>query len=250
MSNERLRLAMSNAHVDIGALAAAAQVDPKTVQRWLAGRVPHPRHRWVVADLLHTREEALWPREATGVGAGGSAAEVVGVYARRAEVPRELWSRLLEEATHRVDLLAYAMLFLPEQHPHFVDTLREKAARNCPVRIALADPDSEQVRLRDAEERLGGTLAPRIRTTLRLLDGLLGWPGVEVRFHSAPLYNSVFRYDNDMVVTPHLYATHGFNAPVLHLRRLSGGDLFDTYADSFDRVVAGSVPVWPAAVAA
>jgi hypothetical protein len=37
---------------------------------------------------------------------------------------------------------------------------------------------------------------------------------------------------------------------VLHLRRLSGGDLFDTYADSFDRVLAGSVPAWPVPVAA
>src|SRR5207244_13422196 len=47
MANERLRSAMAKAGKDIANLADATAVDPKTVQRWLAGRVPHPRHRWV-----------------------------------------------------------------------------------------------------------------------------------------------------------------------------------------------------------
>ena len=40
--NESLRKAMADARVSIEALARAAEVHPKTVQRWLAGRVPHP----------------------------------------------------------------------------------------------------------------------------------------------------------------------------------------------------------------
>lgn len=41
MGNERLRAAMAAARIDIGKIATTAEVDPKTVQRWLSGRVPH-----------------------------------------------------------------------------------------------------------------------------------------------------------------------------------------------------------------
>ena len=42
VANERLRIAIANAQVDIDQIAEATKVDPKTVQRWLAGRVPQP----------------------------------------------------------------------------------------------------------------------------------------------------------------------------------------------------------------
>lgn len=42
--NEQLRLAMARGGVTQDALAAACAVDPKTVGRWLTGRLPHPRH--------------------------------------------------------------------------------------------------------------------------------------------------------------------------------------------------------------
>src|SRR6266568_256750 len=61
MANERLRSAMAKAGKDIANLADATAVDPKTVQRWLAGRVPHPRHRWVIASLVEEDEGHLWP---------------------------------------------------------------------------------------------------------------------------------------------------------------------------------------------
>lgn len=50
--NEQLRRAMATGRRDVAAVARAAHVDPKTVQRWLSGRVPRPRHRWAVADLF------------------------------------------------------------------------------------------------------------------------------------------------------------------------------------------------------
>lgn len=61
MGNERLRTAMTTARVDVDAVAATAGVDPKTVQRWLAGRIPHSRHRWAVASLVGDDEHYLWP---------------------------------------------------------------------------------------------------------------------------------------------------------------------------------------------
>ena len=45
-----------------------------------------------------------------------------------------------------------------------------------------------------------------------------------------------------MLVNAHLYATNAFAAPVLHLHRLAGGQLFANYAQSFDAVWEGSTP--------
>lgn len=59
--NDRLRAAMNHARLDIERVASELGVDAKTVQRWLAGRTPRPRHRWALAELLGADDEGLWP---------------------------------------------------------------------------------------------------------------------------------------------------------------------------------------------
>jgi hypothetical protein len=54
--------------------------------------------------------------------------------------------------------------------------------------------------------------------------------------HGTSLYNSIFRYDNQMLVNQHIYGAYGYIAPILHVRRVSGADLFETYLKSFDRI--------------
>ena len=235
--NERLRRAMAAARADLESVAAHAEVDPKTVQRWLAGRVPHARHRWRVAELLGVHEAALWPQEAAAEpGARGSARlEVVDAWAHRADVPVAVWVRLLEHARHHVDLLAYAMLQLPENHPGFVEVLLEKAAARAEVRIVLGDPGCEEVRRRDREEQFGGGMAPRIRTTLEHFRPLFGRDGIQLRFQAQPLYASIYRYDDEMLVNPHLWSYHAYQSPVFHLRRSPGG-LFDNYLHAFELI--------------
>jgi transcriptional regulator with XRE-family HTH domain len=44
--------------------ADVVQVDPKTVQRWVAGRIPQRRHRPKIARALDTPEDVLWPTDA------------------------------------------------------------------------------------------------------------------------------------------------------------------------------------------
>jgi len=65
---------------------------------------------------------------------------------------------------------------------------------------------------------------------------LVGVEGVEFRLHGTSLYNSIFRYDGQMLVNQHIYGTYGYVAPVLHLRKVAGADLFDTYMKSFELV--------------
>jgi transcriptional regulator with XRE-family HTH domain len=58
--SHRLRTATLRAQLNPAALASAVGVDVKTVNRWLAGRLPHQRTRLAVADTLGETEAALW----------------------------------------------------------------------------------------------------------------------------------------------------------------------------------------------
>ena len=57
MENEHLRTAITHAGLTLEEFADIVQVDVKTVQRWLAGRTPYPRHRARVAGALDTTEQ-------------------------------------------------------------------------------------------------------------------------------------------------------------------------------------------------
>ena len=185
--NERLRVAMTAKAMEIEALARLAGVDPKTVQRWLGGRVPHPRHRWRICDILGHSEQDLWP--GVGLGASGThqTSEIAAAYAHRADTPSQLWSGMLDRVRTNLDLLGYAMLFFPEQHPRLGRIIEDKCAGGLRVRIALADPDSAEVMARDNLEGLGGTLPARILSTAAHFEPLLSSTGVEIRYHSVPL---------------------------------------------------------------
>lgn len=243
MANERLRTAMAKAHQSVEDVAEATEVNEKTVQRWISGRTPHARHRWAVAKLLGEDERFLWPASEQQLEPGAATtSEVLATYAHRIDVPAQTWTDLLAGARQRIDLLGYAMLFLPEMNPRLGDLLRGKAAAGCQVRMALGDPDSTQVAERDTEERLNGALVGRIRNSLVHFEPLIGVDGIEVNLYSAPLYNSVFRFDDEMLVTPHLYGAPGSWAPVLHLRRVGAGGMFDRFATHFDDLWKASRP--------
>ncbi len=245
MGNERLRRAMARQMRSTGELSEAIGVDPKTVERWLAGRTPHSRHREALARQLEVRSDYLWPtagptrRERVDGATGG--AEVVAVYPHRASVPVDLWKEVARSAVEHVDVLAYAALFLPEQDAHLVSSLKAKAARGCQVRILLGDADSPLVRLRGEEEGIGDGMAARVRMAFGHYRPLLQEQGVVLRQHGTTLYNSIFRFDDDMLVNTHAWGSNAYKSPVVHLRRVDGGSMFDTYAASFEAV-------WEAAV--
>lgn len=233
---------MLAAHVDIEAITRATDVDPKTVQRWMKGRVPHARHRWKIADLLEVSEQELWPGEHDQAILDTS--EVIATYGRRSDAPASAWWQLFIQADVQIDMLANAMLFIPEQNTRLVDLLREKADNGCKIRIAVADPSCEAVRLRDEEEGLGGTLPGRIRTTLYHFRSLRDYADIEIKYHSTILYNSLFRGDDELFVTPHLYGLHGSQAPLLHLRRFRGDDgIFANFTRHFEHVWITTVPI-------
>lgn len=242
MANDRLRAAMAAAGVDTDTVAEAASVDPKTVQRWLGGRVPHPRYRMALVRLLGAEEGYLWPSARPDVGPGAVAtSEVVAAYGHRVDIPKERWNTLVAMARRHIDLLGYAFLFLPEQHVELTSAIEQKCRDGCQVRIMLADPDGRHVLERDALERLGGNLPARVRTTLHHLEPIRDVAGVEIRFHNVHLYNAIYRFDDEMIVTPYLYRAHGYQHPALHLRRLSAYGAFAAFADQYDMIWSEAV---------
>ena len=120
-------------------------------------------------------------------------------------------------------MLVFAGLFLPDGYPEIAKLLAAKAEQGTKVRLTLGDPDSDAVRRRGEEEQIGDGLAARVRLGLMYLREAIGAPGVELRFHATTLYNSIYRFDDDMLVNTHVYGAPAAHSPVLHLRRLPGG---------------------------
>jgi hypothetical protein len=244
MANERLRDSLLRAGMSTENAATKIGVDAKTVERWTTtDRTPYPRHRNALSTMLGVAESYLWPDAVPPARqAKIAASEIVGVYPHRNTVPVELWDQLLHAATDRIDVLVHAGQFLTER-PDFVRILNEKAAAGVNTRINFGDPASRAVGLRSEEEQLGkGVLAARIKYGLVAYRPLLSTPGIEFRFHKTTLYNSIFRFDGEMIVNMHVYGVPGAHAPALHLRKLGAGDLFDTYAKSLVDVWTLSKP--------
>jgi len=244
--NDRLRSTLLASGCTEQALAAELQVDPKTVERWvLTGRTPHRQTAWRAAKRLQVKATWLWPdldrpRVVTTI-----APELVAHYPHRSEVPRELWMELLEGARSEISLFADAALFLPEENPEAIGALRRKAEQGVPVRLMLGDPDTPEMALRGEEERLFNAIPARIRMALAYYRPLAGAEGVAFHLHRTALYNSIFRFDEEMLINSHVYGEYGYMAPIIHLRRLEGADLFEMYARSFERVWEISYSVTP-----
>lgn len=244
MSNERLRDAMMSANLTPDEIAPRLNVDPKTVERWITtDRVPYPRHRHKLAVILHKSEAYLWPSAVSDNRAAEiSESEIVRTYPHRNAVPQELWEQLLGRAQEAIEILVYVGMFLTEK-PDLPAALRGKAGDGVKIRMLFGDRDSLAVIQRSTDEGIGPhTISAKIDHALAYFRSLRDVPGIEVRTHSTVLYNSIYRFDDDMIVNPHVYGKMASHAPALHLRRLSAGSLFATYADSYEAVWEQAMP--------
>jgi transcriptional regulator with XRE-family HTH domain len=237
--NDSLRRAMFRAHLTEEDIATRLAVDPKTVRRWLDGRVPYPRHRWQLMNVLGSDEDELWP----GLDAARSRpAEIAAVYSHRSSVSNDSWRELYKAAEHEIDILAYSGLFLAE-NPEVRRMLAAKAASGVRIRIALGDPDSPHVADRGTAEEIGEAMAAKVRNALILYRPIAHLDGVQLRLHRTVLYNSIYRADDQLLVNQHIYGIPAAHAPVCHLRRSTGGEMFQSYLDSFERIWATATEV-------
>jgi hypothetical protein len=242
--NERLRAALLEHGLTPATLAETLRVDPKTVERWITqNRLPYRKTRYQVASLLKTDENFLWPDALPPeqVAAAGES-ELVAIYPHRWAVPNDVWRRLYESAERDIGVLVYSGLFLAES-TGLLPLFAQKARAGVNVRVLFGDPDSTEVAQHGAEIGLDDAMAARVRNALVVYKPLQAVENVEIRLHRTPLYNSIYVADDQLLVNTQIYGEPAQNSPVLHLRRVAGGDMVSTFLDSFERVWSGATPV-------
>lgn len=238
-ANERLRTAMLRTGTTAGDLAACCGVDVKTVDRWLTlGRVPHRANRWDAARRLGYEEDYLWPG-APGRSrdpAGAAQSELVRLYPDRGSIPRGAWHDLFSGAREEIGVLVYAALWLAED-AGTRRLLADRGRAGVRVRMLFGDPACAAVAQRGEEEGIGAVaIGAKIRNVLALFRPLVLEGLAEVRLHGTVLYNSVYQADDQVLVNTHVYGNVANCAPVLHLRKISGGTMTATYLEACNRI--------------
>ena len=240
--NEPLRRALLRARLREHDIAACLGVDPKTVRRWLTGRVPYPHNRAAIAELVGADEAELWP-DAGGLLAARTRPEELGtVYPHRWAVPREAWVRLFGSAEREIAILAYSALFLAED-AGILRILADKGRAGVTVRIALGDADGPHAAQRGEEEGIGNAMPAKIRNALTLYRSLSAVENIEIRLHRTVLYNSIYRADDQVLVNQHAHGISAAQTPVFCLSNTGSGEMATLYFDSLERVWASSAPL-------
>jgi hypothetical protein len=240
--NEPLRRALLRARLREDDVAARLAVDPKTVRRWLNGRVPYGNNRAALADLVGAEEAELWPDAGGPLTTRTRPEELGAVYPHRWSVPREVWVRFFESANQEIGILAYSALFLAED-AGIVGILAEKGRAGAKVRIALGDPDSPQVIQRVKDEGIGDAMPAKIRNALTLYHSGLQAKNVEIRLHRSVLYNSIYRADGQLFINQHAFGIPAAHAPVFCFHGPESGDIFAAFLASFEKIWSTAEPI-------
>ncbi|WAX55119.1 hypothetical protein M6B22_11160 [Jatrophihabitans cynanchi] len=240
--NERLASAMQAAGLSPAALAGRVAVDdPKTVQRWVAGRQqPHRTTAQAVATEVGVPVGILWP----GLGLRSDIPEELAhMHVSRRELQPGQIETLLRGAERHVDVLAYAATWLWDTVPGITGRLIDAAERGCQVRICLGDPDSAAVAARGAEEGIGEAMTGRCRLAIGYASPVVRAVPGTLRLHATTLYSSIFRFDEQLLVNWHIYGTPAADAPVFQFRIPEDGraSIATRLAAAFDSIWDSSV---------
>ena len=211
MENEHLRAAIRRAGLTLEEFADIVGVDVKTVQRWLAGRTPHPGNRSRVTGALDTSEHELWPDAVPPSDEPSERGQPVPLltdvvagygYATDHDAPDP--ADILRSAAERIELIA------PNVMPGIVDLLLEKAADGCHVRAIIEDPDAH-------------------------VEPLLGVDRIEIRASAVGEQFGLHRADDQMLLALRRIGVLTESPPVILLRRRTGDGMFDRLADEFEQ---------------
>jgi len=219
MENEHLRTAITRAGLTLGEFADIVQVDVKTVQRWLAGRIPYPRHRTRVAGALDTTEHALWPNVVPPPTESPEREQPMPVvtdviagygYATDRDAPNPV--DVLRSAAARIELI------IPNVIAGIVDLLLAKVAEGCHARAIIEHPDGQ-------------------------VEPLLGIDGIEIHGSRGGENYGLYRADEQMLLALHHIGLHSEPSPLILIQRRTSAGLLDRLADEFDERWGQTTPL-------
>ncbi len=231
MPNDLLIAEIRKSGLELHEVADIAEVDPRTVQRWLAGRLPHPRYRQKLTAALGATEGELWP-QVLEAARKPDTNEIVAAWPQRRDPDAPDWRALLRGA-NEVDLLGYTLSQITDTSGA-IKQLRTRSAAGTQIRISIADPDGPAARSADQLQRPPGRLIPRIVAARQQLLQLA--PTVALRQHQIATTHTLLRFDDELLLTIHTHGTPGFQAPLLHLRREQDYGIFDQLAKHFEDI--------------
>lgn len=156
-------------------------------------------------------------------------------------MPHDTWTALITDVAERMDVLVYSGAFLIEQY-NLLPLVRQKTTSGVKYRFLIGDHTSSAVIQRAAEEGTPGGLEGRTQLMLRYLESINTLPGVEIRSHGTILYNSIYRFDDHLLINGHAYGSVAGQNPVMQLRRIEGGVMWQHYMASFERVWNTATP--------
>jgi hypothetical protein len=230
--NEALCRALAQAALSEVDVAARLEVDPKTVRRWIDGRLPYLRHRLALGALLGLSQADLWPQLR---GDGSWPEEVSAVYPHLDAVPHEVWLHMIESARHEVDLLACAELLTADGL--VMNALLARPTRHgMRVRICIGEHGTLSSRAIDAVADRGATCLGK--AALALVSELQSLGSATVRVHEGIVYNTICRADNELLAAQHAYGIDRRRAPAVLLSNVGKAAIYGAYARSFDQVWA------------
>lgn len=236
--NQILRHALLSARLDEIDVAAYLDVDPKTVRRWLEGRLPYARYRWALADLLKLDEADLWPQLRFR---SSNPDEIMAIYPHRSLVPREIWRGLFKSAEYEISFITDIEFFLTEDLVT-ARILMEKAKKGVQVRIALDGKDSivgDQTAFKDKKGKVVAIGSSRTATPFH---SLCSTNGIEIRQCSTKSYSLIYRADEELLVNQRVYGFSSVQGTVLHLKGCSAGGIAAAYVSSFERIWSEATP--------
>jgi transcriptional regulator with XRE-family HTH domain len=236
--NEIMCRALLRARLTEEDVAARLQVDPKTVRRWLEGRMPYLRHRWAIAAMLGVDETDLWPQLRT---TRTRPEEVLAIYPHRDTVPRDVWVRLFGSAQREIGILDDADMPVAADPP-IAAVLAERARSGVRMRICVHDTNTHAGAQGAVRPDSGHTSEVLVHEALAVYTPLRAKGDVEIRFHRGALYNSMYYADDQMLVGQHVYGTSIKSAPVLHLQRTEDSDMAAAFSEAFETAWAAAVP--------
>ena len=217
MADTNLKNALRQAGLTPEEFADIVGVDPKTVQRWVAGTsTPYPRHRATIARALDLTEHDLWPDHAPPPARGSdpsgreqaAGSEVTRTWAPTPRRARPTQSRSSQRHDGQIDLLENFRGI--QLSPELTRALAEHAAAGRQIRILTNRP-------------------------IRRVEPLLGHDHVEIRYLEY-LEHSLLRAGDAMLLA--LIMDYEADQPpaILQLQRTTDGGLFDRLLNNLDTI--------------